>query len=262
MSDLKNTTVATLAFISGAVCASLVQSWSAKKKNNTFKRDAGATIENNDLSMYWGDPSKYIPAIIPEQRRFLPAEFYREMCHNCIICCCDILLVRNNPVTKSKECLLVERASEPVKGSWWWPGGRMFKGETFFDAALRKMKDEVGIEIDLKNCAKYGDSGSDNIDDKKKVLLQVMGVYNTFFPTSAWDTEKDKGTQTVNSIVLIVLPDSDDQKHDVLLDKTSERFKWISLDADDAEKNGEEIYVVEGLRRLSAWNNTCGKLWS
>lgn len=228
---------------------------------------AGAIIENNDLSMYWGNTSEYVPEKIPEKRRFLPAEFYQEMCNNCIICCCDILLVRNNPITstsgnKKKECLLVERASEPVKGSWWWPGGRMFKGETFFDAALRKMRDEVGIEIDLKNCAKYGDSSSDNVESSKKVLLQVMGIYNTFFPSSAWDTETEKGTQTVNAIVLIVLPDPDSQKYDILLDKTSERFKWICLDADDAEKNGEEIYVVEALRRLSAWNKTYGKLWS
>ena len=59
------------------------------------------------------------------------------------MCCCDIILVRYNPETKRKECLLVERASEPVKGVWWWPGGRILKGETFFDAASRKQRKQT-----------------------------------------------------------------------------------------------------------------------
>lgn len=39
-----------------------------------------------------------------------------------VICCVDILAVRYNAVTQQKECLLVERGSEPVKGVWWLPG--------------------------------------------------------------------------------------------------------------------------------------------
>jgi len=57
------------------------------------------------------------------------------------------------------ECLLVERGSEPVKGVWWLPGGRIYKGETFFDAAIRKVKEETGL---------IGKP------------IQVLGFYNTF----------------------------------------------------------------------------------
>jgi ADP-ribose pyrophosphatase YjhB (NUDIX family) len=39
-----------------------------------------------------------------------------------VICCVDILAVRYNTITQQKECLLVERGSEPVKGVWWLPG--------------------------------------------------------------------------------------------------------------------------------------------
>ena len=57
------------------------------------------------------------------------------------------------------ECLLVQRATEPVKGVWWLPGGRIYKGETFFDAAIRKTKEETGL---------------------RGKPIQILGVYNTF----------------------------------------------------------------------------------
>lgn len=150
---------------------------------------------------------------------------------DCIVCCCDIILVRYNPDTKRKECLLVERGSEPVKGVWWWPGGRILKGETFFDAATRKANQETGI-TDVKP-------------------IQVLGIWNTFFPTSHWDTETEKGTQTVNAVVLVEILRSEE---DVKLDNTSEQYRWISLDPDEAIKNGEDPYVFKNLQRLKAWD--------
>jgi len=150
------------------------------------------------------------------------------------------VLVRVNPKTKVEECLLVERGAEPVKGVWWYPGGRMFKGETFFDTALRKVRDETGIT---------------SFEAK---AVQILGTWNTFFPVSAWDTEKEKGTHTVNPLVLVILPEGGSAQ-DVKLDKTSENFKWIPVDADLAEKNGEDKYVLQGMRRYAAWNATFGK---
>ena len=128
----------------------------------------------------------------------------------------------------------MERASEPVKGVWWWPGGRMYKGETFFSAAVRKTKEETGLS------------------DAKPI--QVLGVWNTFFPTSHWDTEEETGTQTVNPIVLVEL----EQGAEVLLDYTGDRYRWISLDPDEAQKNDEDKYVVGALQRLKSWNVTYG----
>lgn len=242
LSSKQTKTVAALAFGAGFALASFIQLSNGRKKKEALRRHAGATVEGRDLSLYYyqeceaDDPSG---TDIPERRRFLPKEFYGDMVRDCIVCCVDIVLVRTSPVTKKQECLLVERGTEPAKGIWWWPGGRMFKGETFFDTALRKMRDETGIESKDAKC------------------VQVLGVYNTFFPTSAWDTETEQGTQTVNPIVLIVLPE-DGKSQDVLLDRTSERFKWIGLDPDEAEANGEDRYVLEGLRRLAAWQETHG----
>ena len=156
-------------------------------------------------------------------------------------------------MTKVKECILVERGTEPLKGVWWFPGGRMFKGETFFDAAVRKIREEVGIKIPYNNS--YDVEGKKGLHEGENVILQVLGVYNTFFPTSAWDTDTQKGTQTINAVVLIELPSPEvnDDKYTVKLDQTSEQFKWISVDPVEAEKNGENIYTLINLRRLSKW---------
>ena len=92
---------------------------------------AGATMEGHDLSLFYGDISQ-LTTTSPSQK-FLADSIYAQLVRDCVICCVDILLVRISPTGK-KQCLLVERASEPVKGVWWLPGGRLLKGETFFDA--------------------------------------------------------------------------------------------------------------------------------
>ena len=191
---------------------------------------AGATVEGNDLSLFYGNIQELTN--ITDSRKFLPSEIYGQLVRDCIVCCVDIVLVRTTE-QGTKECLLVERATEPVKGVWWWPGGRLLKGETFFDAARRKAQQETGLT--------------------QVTPIQILGFWNTFFPTSHWDTADSKGTQTVQPIVLVEV---DTPGADVVLDATSERWRWIGLDPDEAIANGEDKYVVEALLRLQAWNAT------
>ncbi len=63
-----------------------------------------------------------------------------------------------------------------------------------------------------------------------------------------------KGTQTVQPIVYIRL----EKGAEVLLDKTSERYRWIGLCPDEAIKNNEDKYVVDALQKLKAFNSTFG----
>jgi len=192
------------------------------------KTNAGATCEGNDLSLFYGDVKEL--TTITESRKFLPSDIYRKLVLDCVICCVDCLIVRRTELGK-KECLLVERSSEPAKGLWWLPGGRLLKGETFFAAARRKAQQETGL-TDV-------------------TPIQVLGVWNTFFPTSHWDTDTEKGTQTVNPIVLVELNKAG---ANVVLDETSEESRWIGLDPVEAAKNGEDTYVLQALLRLQAWD--------
>jgi len=56
----------------------------------------------------------------------------------------------------------------------------------------------------------------------------------------------------VQPVVLVELK----KGSEVVLDTTSERFKWIVADPDMAEADEEDRYVVEALRRMKAYNET------
>ena len=190
-------------------------------------------MEGEDLSLFYGDREEL--TTITENRKFLPKDLYGRMVRDAVICCVDIVLVRRNPLANNRrETMIVERSSEPVKGVWWWPGGRLLKGETFFDAALRKARDETGLT---------------NV-----TCIQVLGVWNTFFPTSHWDNEASRGTQTVNAIVLVEINqnETDGGIESVTLDSSSEDYRWISLDPED--NRTEDRYVQQALLRLQHWD--------
>jgi hypothetical protein len=45
---------------------------------------------------------------------------------------------------------------------------------------------------------------------------------------------------------------------EVLLDQTSDLFKWISADPGQAEIDDEDKYIVEALRRYETWRYMFG----
>ncbi|KAL7569977.1 hypothetical protein ACA910_017028 [Epithemia clementina (nom. ined.)] len=240
------TTLVALAFGAGCmagICATALVVLQQSSTKSIDRDNAGAVIEDNDLSLFYGDVKQLTE--ITQARKFLPDELYGPMVRNAVVCCVDILLVRQQQQTlegkqkQIKQALLVERSSEPAKGLWWLPGGRLLKGETFFAAAIRKAQQETGLT---------------NVRP-----IQVLGVWNTFFPTSHWDTDDSppEGTQTVNPIVLVEVMTTDPtttttSNNDVKLDATSENYRWIDLDPKN--NASEDKYVLQALLRLRAWN--------
>ena len=67
-------------------------------------------------------------------------ELYDQIISHVPITCVDIAIVHHGSV------LLVRRNDAPAKGAWWVPGGRVHKGEMMRDCAVRKAKEEVGID--------------------------------------------------------------------------------------------------------------------
>jgi len=52
--------------------------------------------------------------------------------------------------------LLLKRTNEPALGQWWFPGGRVYIGETRLEAARRKLREECGIEgVELKELGSF-----------------------------------------------------------------------------------------------------------
>lgn len=72
----------------------------------------------------------------------IPPEQYARMIEHLPILCVDIV-IRNS----GGEILLIKRENEPLKGEWWVVGGRVHKGETLEQAAIRKAKEEVGLQV-------------------------------------------------------------------------------------------------------------------
>uniref|UniRef100_A0A7R9U4V7 Nudix hydrolase domain-containing protein n=1 Tax=Pinguiococcus pyrenoidosus TaxID=172671 RepID=A0A7R9U4V7_9STRA len=163
---------------------------------------------------------------VPQEYRRIPSEVYGALVRTAVVTCVDVVLKRPDGC-----CLLVYRGMEPCQAFWWFPGGRMFKGETFFDTAVRKIKEEAGIDCKAE---------------------KVLGVWNAFYPTSSWDKEGEEGrfgTQTVNAVVVCEV--SQEEGESVKIDATSEEFLWVKIS--DILRLGEELYdryLVESLKLL------------
>eukprot|EP00596_Hydrurales_sp_CCMP1899_P004475 CAMPEP_0119036436 /NCGR_PEP_ID=MMETSP1177-20130426/4144_1 /TAXON_ID=2985 /ORGANISM="Ochromonas sp, Strain CCMP1899" /LENGTH=233 /DNA_ID=CAMNT_0006996307 /DNA_START=94 /DNA_END=792 /DNA_ORIENTATION=- len=118
----------------------------------------------------------------------LPKDFYELAVEALPLVCVDIVCRRKS----DGKLLLFYRRDPPVATVWWLPGGRIFKGETFYDTAIRKIRDETG--------------------NKNAIVtpLGVLGVWNTFFPDSCFDANRKegrKGTQTINISVACEIDD-------------------------------------------------------
>ena len=75
---------------------------------------------------------------------FIPEEEYSKIKAVLPILCVDCLIIHE------KKCLLLRRTKEPAKGQYWFPGGRVLKGELIRDAATRKAREEVNLECNYE----------------------------------------------------------------------------------------------------------------
>ena len=62
---------------------------------------------------------------------------------------------------REDRILVLKRNNAPAKGEWWFPGGRVHKGETLSEALIREVKEETGLNIEVAN---------------------LVGVYTRLFP--------------------------------------------------------------------------------
>jgi len=123
--------------------------------------------------------------------------------------------------------LLFYRRDKPAAGIWWWPGGRLLRGETFYVAAIRKIRDETGNPL------------------AKVVPRGIVNVWNTFFPDSNWDENRlpeKVGTQTVNISVVCVLDSEINLDENAKKQWAVDSHRWIDV-ADALEDGAYDKYV-------------------
>lgn len=124
----------------------------------------------------------------------IPRDQYARMTECLPILCVD-LVIRNS----AGDILLIKRENEPLKGQWWVVGGRVHKGETLEEAAIRKAKEEVGVRLDN---------------------LQLMGYYEDTFEKSPF------GLATPLHSVSVVFSASIHDGQSIRLDDQSSEWKY------------------------------------
>lgn len=77
----------------------------------------------------------------PDRSLSIPAELYGKIHLNMPILCVDTV------VSSDGKIFLVRRANEPEKGKWWFPGGRVVRGESLIGASKRITRGEAGISV-------------------------------------------------------------------------------------------------------------------
>ena len=88
----------------------------------------------------------------------IPESKYASIIEVLPILCVDIMIQNADG-----EYLLIQRAREPLQGEWWVIGGRVLKGETLVEAAIRKVKDETNLNIkNVKLAGYYEDTNETN----------------------------------------------------------------------------------------------------
>ena len=119
---------------------------------------------------------------------------YKKIAKSVPIFCVDLL------IQNGEDFLLVKRRQPPLKGEYWIVGGRVLIGEDPIDAARRKAKEEVGLDLDG---------------------VTFVGYMSDVFNKNSFESTE---YHTV-SLVFLCSP-----KHtNVKLDKTSDDWKWGQL---------------------------------
>lgn len=148
----------------------------------------------------------------------IPEELFRQIHESMPLVCVDLVIHRAGSV------LLLRRAIEPLRGQWFFPGGRIRRNETIVNAAHRIAEDEAGTLIDD---------------------LEFLAVEETLYKTSPFPHRR--GTHTVN-LVHAARARNGVVEHDA----HHSGYKWVGIG--DIETMGLSDYVVRNVRRIEKVN--------
>jgi colanic acid biosynthesis protein WcaH len=81
---------------------------------------------------------------MPERVEWVSDDDWEAIVSNAPIVSVDLIVLTPDGV------VLGRRENEPAKGLWFVPGGRVQKGERLAEAAQRVARDELGVEVDVR----------------------------------------------------------------------------------------------------------------
>ena len=84
----------------------------------------------------------------------IPQNLYNQIVQQMPIVSVEAIIKKDNTL------LFLKRNNPPAKDQWWFPGGRVRKGETLKEALYREIKEETGLLVEI---------------------IRFVGVYNRIF---------------------------------------------------------------------------------
>ena len=81
-----------------------------------------------------------------KKRGWLSEGVYRTLLESAPVPTADFILIRSS--NGRREFMLSKRTENPYRGTWFVPGGRIFKGERMEDAVRRNCERELGFTPD------------------------------------------------------------------------------------------------------------------
>ena len=87
-----------------------------------------------------------------DDKSFIEAHLYKKIKETLPIPTVDVVIFNSD----FSKILLFKRNNPPLKDKYYSIGGRMHKMESFLDCAVRKVKEEIGIDINKNSLVKSG----------------------------------------------------------------------------------------------------------
>jgi colanic acid biosynthesis protein WcaH len=72
---------------------------------------------------------------------FIPYPLYDEIVKYMPIPSVEAIIVKDG------RLLFLKRKNSPARGEWWFPGGRIRRGESIEEALLREVREETGLNV-------------------------------------------------------------------------------------------------------------------
>jgi len=112
----------------------------------------------------------------------IPSKHYVKIIEVLPILCVDIVVQNTRG-----EYLLVKRVNQPKGGEWWPVGGRVLKGESLEQAAIRKVKEETSLQVNRVQPVGFFES----VDDANSFGLPISyHAVSIVFTTSVDDQQQ------------------------------------------------------------------------
>lgn len=156
-------------------------------KNAEFIHENGFYCGNNpELT---NDELNFICSLIDKNynknSEYIPNEFYSKIVEAIPIPTVDIIIF-NNDLSKT---LLFKRNNVPAKNEYYSMGGRINKGESLVDCAIRKLHQEISLNVDKSRLIQCG-TISENFDEDSKVY-SFLNIYFSLVVSDDADIKLD-----------------------------------------------------------------------